>query len=382
MNAADFAQLASKPAVAAFLKMLRACEGTAGPNGYRTMFGGELFDDFSDHPRKVITRRLLGGKEISSTAAGAYQFLSRTWDELVKKYGFADFSAASQDAAAVALIHGRGALATILDGRIEDAITQCNREWASLPGAPYGQPTKSMAFCMRVYTLALSELDPGAAPAPMPTPAPAPAPSASPPLVQPAPAKQPPEPARQPVGEAPDYGEPMVPIASIVTAVLPSIVAAIPKLGELFGSGSEVSNRNLKAAQTVLEVVQQATGSVNAQQAAEKMASDPAAREAAASAVQAAWYTITEAGGGGIAGARAADQAGQVGGWQWHRSASFLIALPLLGLVYLVVLSVVFPQLGGQWPSETRTAIATLIAGSVVGGLCGYYFGSMTGRKS
>lgn len=168
----------------------------------------------------------------------------------------------------------------------------------------------------------------------------------------------------------------------IVTALLPSIISAIPKLGELFGSGSEVSNRNLKAAQTVLEVVQTATNSVNAQQAAEKMANDPAARQAAQAAVQAAWYTITEAGGGGIAGARAADQAGQIGGWQWHRSASFLIALPLLGLVYLVVLSVVFPQLGGQWPSETRTAIATLIAGSVVGGLCGYYFGSMTGRKS
>jgi muramidase (phage lysozyme) len=379
VKAEDFAQLAAKPAVQAFLRMLRACEGTSGPNGYRTMFGGELFNGYADHPRKLITRRLLGGKEISSTAAGAYQFLSRTWDDLVKRYGFTDFSPASQDAAAVALIHGRSALATILDGRIEDAITQCNREWASLPGAPYGQPTKSMAFCVRLYRMELSELDPGATPVPMPTPAPAP-------TASPAPASPPaPAPAPTPsVGDAPDYGQPtMLPAAlPIITAVLPSIVAAIPKLGELFGSGSEVSNRNLKAAQTVLEVVQSATGSVNAQQAAEKMATDPQAREAAAAAVQAAWFTITEAGGGGIAGARAADQAGQAGGWAWNRSASFLIALPLLGLVYLVVLSVVFPQLGGQWPAETRTAIATLIAGSVVGGLCGYYFGSMTGRKS
>ena len=79
------------PNVRAFLRMLRHGEGTAGEDGYRVMFGGGLFDSFADHPRQAITRKL-GGKPITSTAAGAYQFLARSWDGLVKQYGFADFS--------------------------------------------------------------------------------------------------------------------------------------------------------------------------------------------------------------------------------------------------------------------------------------------------
>ena len=90
----------------AFLYMIRHCEGTAGENGYRTQFGGGLFDSFADHPRQAITRTL-GGKPITSTAAGAYQFLARTWDECAKALGLPDFSPASQDAAATFLINQR-----------------------------------------------------------------------------------------------------------------------------------------------------------------------------------------------------------------------------------------------------------------------------------
>ena len=58
------------PNVQAFLKMLRYGEGTSGVNGYRVMFGGQLFDNgFADHPRKAISANL-GGKPITSTAAG------------------------------------------------------------------------------------------------------------------------------------------------------------------------------------------------------------------------------------------------------------------------------------------------------------------------
>ena len=73
-------------------------EGTADDAGYGRCFGGSMFADFSDHPRRVIT-----AGRYTSTAAGVYQFLSRTWDGLVGEYGFADFSPQSQDEAAVAL---------------------------------------------------------------------------------------------------------------------------------------------------------------------------------------------------------------------------------------------------------------------------------------
>ena len=93
----------------AFLYLIRWCEGTSGDNGYRTLFGGGMFDSFADHPRKAITRPL-GGKNLTSTAAGAYQVLERTWDECKKALGLPDFSPESQDRAAIYLIKRRGAL--------------------------------------------------------------------------------------------------------------------------------------------------------------------------------------------------------------------------------------------------------------------------------
>jgi muramidase (phage lysozyme) len=137
--------------VSAFLNMLRVGEGTSGPDGYRTMFGGGLFDSFADHPRIRNRATFANGKTVTSTAAGAYQFLETTWDECQRVLGLPDFSPASQDAAAVYLIRRRGALADVRAGRITDAIRKCNREWASLPGSPYGQPTVTLDGALASY---------------------------------------------------------------------------------------------------------------------------------------------------------------------------------------------------------------------------------------
>jgi len=118
--------------VQAFLMMIRTGEGTADAGGYSRLYGGGRFTSFADHPRQAVT-----ANGITSTAAGAYQILARTWDGL----GLPDFMPANQDRAAVMLIKRRGALADVIAGRLERAIAKCNREWASLPGAPYGQPT-------------------------------------------------------------------------------------------------------------------------------------------------------------------------------------------------------------------------------------------------
>jgi muramidase (phage lysozyme) len=134
----------------AFLHMIRVGEGTPDVDGYRRHFGGSLFDSFADHPRKAITAGL-GKNKYTSTAAGAYQFLARTWDGLVAQYGFKDFGPTNQDIAAVALIDGRKALADVLEGRFADAVRKCAREWASLPGSPYGQPVKTFAQAQQTY---------------------------------------------------------------------------------------------------------------------------------------------------------------------------------------------------------------------------------------
>ena len=61
----------------AFLDMLAWSEGTDNGrqktrnHGYDVIVGGELFTDYSDHPRKLVT--LLNPK-LKSTGAGRYSF--------------------------------------------------------------------------------------------------------------------------------------------------------------------------------------------------------------------------------------------------------------------------------------------------------------------
>ncbi|MCW5907306.1 MAG: glycoside hydrolase family protein [Chitinophagales bacterium] len=140
-------QSATNYNVQAFLKAIRYAEGTDGANGYRTMFTGKLFDSYTDHPRQLNC-----SGSLCSTAAGAYQFLSATWDDLRLALGLNDFSPANQDKGAIELIRRKNALNDVTEGRFETAIAKVNTVWASLPGAPYGQPTKTMAQLKQVYT--------------------------------------------------------------------------------------------------------------------------------------------------------------------------------------------------------------------------------------
>jgi len=148
--------------VTAFLWMLRCCEGTSGPDGYRTRFGprgDNLFDiddpklrtyQFKDHPRKGFTYPTKAGT-ITSTAAGAYQFLSKTWDECQKALSLPDFSPRSQDLGCIFLLKRAGALTAINKGDFTTAISKTKRIWASLPGDVYGQGGKNFAQATAFY---------------------------------------------------------------------------------------------------------------------------------------------------------------------------------------------------------------------------------------
>ncbi len=373
--------------VQAFLRVIREGETSQTEDAYRWLFGStarrpKLFETFADHPR-VRTYETHDGQFIKNgkidftTAAGAYQITESTWKECAKALSLPDFSPASQDLAAVFLIRRRKALDDLIAGRLEDAIHKCRLEWASLPGSPYGQPTKTMARARAVYERF------GGSYSPAPVSA-SPAPSA--PLVQPGP-----EPAdyHSPAGEAPDWVPPPPPkakeptMAPFVAAALPAIVQSIPQLAKLFGSGSEVAQRNIAAAETVVNIVQQAVGASNAQEAAELVQSDPQARQKAAQAVEARWYELAEAGGGGIDGARKADAAARSGDGPWWsvlRSPSFLWALLMVPPVYAVIGSIV-GLWGTAWPADVRAAIATAVVSLIVGGGAGYYWGQVTSRN-
>lgn len=136
--------------VQAFLRTIRFAEGTNGPNGYRTMYTGKLFTDLSKHPN-INNCATSNGKQLCSTAAGAYQFLFRTWEDLRKKLNLKDFSPESQDLAALQLIYERGALPLVKEGKFAEAVAKVRNIWASLPGAGYGQPEKQLADLANIY---------------------------------------------------------------------------------------------------------------------------------------------------------------------------------------------------------------------------------------
>jgi len=139
--------------VLAFLDMLAWSEGTstikASDDGYNVLVGGRLFSDYSKHPRVLVPLPNLG---IKSTAAGRYQFLARTWDAIVRNYGFRGrFIPEAQDLAAVKLLAECGSLPHIKAGRIKEAIASAAPIWASLPGAGYGQREHKLANLLEIY---------------------------------------------------------------------------------------------------------------------------------------------------------------------------------------------------------------------------------------
>lgn len=149
--------------VGAFLDMLAISElGRAilaeSDDGYNVIVGslpGKLitFDDYSDHPNRLITVREAkpGRPALKSTAAGRYQQLYRFWPHYKKLLNLPDFGPESQDACAVQQLREQKAYNLIVAGQFEDAVSRCRNIWASLPGAGYGQHENKLADLRRAY---------------------------------------------------------------------------------------------------------------------------------------------------------------------------------------------------------------------------------------
>ncbi|MEI7528672.1 MAG: glycoside hydrolase family 104 protein [Elusimicrobiota bacterium] len=139
--------------VRAFLDTLAYAEGTK--EHYNFIFTFVTFKSYADHPRQRICS---GG--LCSTAAGRYQFLSRTWDPLAQDLGLTDFTPPNQEKAALELIRRAGAYKNVANSAVyanfSKAVSKLNTIWASLPGSPYGQPTHPLANLWTVYKAALA----------------------------------------------------------------------------------------------------------------------------------------------------------------------------------------------------------------------------------
>lgn len=155
------------PNTQAYLRMLQQAEGTyTGPssNPYATAFGGGQLPDLRQHPKTLHNFTQTDGKPNKTSAAGAYQFLGSTWDDVSGKLGLQDFGPQSQDLAALELMRRNGSLPHVLAGDFGAAVQKDGKTWASLPSSPYAQPKRSQGFVER----ALNAVIPSAGAAELP----------------------------------------------------------------------------------------------------------------------------------------------------------------------------------------------------------------------
>lgn len=148
-TAEELAGYLSNPNVQKVLRVIGQAEGTVGDkiaDPYRIAFGGGTFDSLDNHPNTLTAFTQTDGKANKSSAAGAYQFLKPTWDDVSSKLGLKDFSPRSQDIAALELINRAGALQDVLKGDTSAAFSKLGGTWASLPSSPYAQPKRSQGF--------------------------------------------------------------------------------------------------------------------------------------------------------------------------------------------------------------------------------------------
>lgn len=137
----------SNPNVQRYLAMLSQAEGTAKYNDpYRVGFGGQAIADLSQHPNVAVPFTQTNGQRNTTTAAGKYQFLNRTWQDVANTLGLQDFSAKNQDLGALELMRRSGSLPDVLRGDFASAVARDGRTWASLPSSPYTQPKRSTEF--------------------------------------------------------------------------------------------------------------------------------------------------------------------------------------------------------------------------------------------
>lgn len=300
----------------AFLHLIRTGEGTLGTDGYRTLYGGGLFDSFDDHPRKKVT----AGKWTSS-AAGAYQILQKTWDGLVKAnpWTLTDFTPMKQDQAAVILIRRRGAYDDVVAGRYQTAIIKCNKEWASLPLSPYGQPTLKMDRALEIIKQAGGVF-----------------------------------------ADAPKPKEDTV--NPLIIPVALELVKELPNFAKIFTGDKTVSEKNVEAVVKATDVVIKAVGAQNGQDAIEKIKADPEVKLVANEAVKLNTADLLDA----FERVNAIDQANIKAAREFNATEPFIINTRHLKLKFIHLLSVVFVVFAGAFVSFHFVALDKALQGAVI----------------
>lgn len=166
-------------------------------------------------------------------------------------------------------------------------------------------------------------------------------------------------------------------MAPLVIPILSALSSMIPALGQMFGSGSEVAQRNVAAGSLIAQKLVEVTGAVNLQEAAEKIQNDPAILQNAKQAVADVMYQLSEAGGGGIDGARKAAVAPD--NLPFWLQGAFWISLVLIAMPFMLLADAFYVH-PYSYDGNLRTQIVTgvMLIISIVGA---FWLGSTFGSQ-
>lgn len=111
----------------------------------------DLMTSYADHPRKLVHLNA----HLESTAAGAFQILTRFYDKYKVDLVLPDFGPEAQERIALQMMHECHAIELLeTGGHFDLAVHACSSRWASLPGNSYGQHQNSLDELSAIYAQA------------------------------------------------------------------------------------------------------------------------------------------------------------------------------------------------------------------------------------
>lgn len=150
--------------------LLNAISGPESGGAYDVIYGGRHFNDLSHHPHVAVPITSGPNKGQTSSAAGKYQFIGDTWDDISSRYGLQDFSPESQDYGAWALANevyrkktGGDLTEALRAGKLPEVAKTLSGTWTSLSNGIEAQPSGGGRGLLANYQSGMGQI-PGSAP--------------------------------------------------------------------------------------------------------------------------------------------------------------------------------------------------------------------------